>query len=108
MAKWFGRIGYVIERETKPGVWREETDIRSYYGDIIQMNRRTDSSEYLNDNINISNRFSIIADPFAIQNSQYMKFLEFMDVNWKITSVEMQYPRLIISVGGIYNGKDQA
>ena len=57
----------------------------------------------LNDNLNISNEFSIIADPFAYENFQNMRYIVFMGAKWKITSVEVQYPRLILTVGGVYN-----
>ena len=57
----------------------------------------------INDNLNISNEFSIIADPFAYENFQNMRYIVFMGAKWKITSVEVQYPRLILTVGGVYN-----
>lgn len=104
MAKFFGKIGYAETVETTPGVWEEQITEREYFGDLIRNTRSLQSGEQLNDNINISNEISIVADPFAYENFHSMRYVEFMNAKWKISSVEVQYPRLILSVGGLYNG----
>lgn len=105
MAKFYGTIGYAVTEETKPGVWEEKITERMYYGDLSRNTRRLQSTERLNDNINIANEISIVADPFANENFHSMRYVEFMGAKWKVTSVEVQYPRLILSVGGVYNGE---
>ena len=90
--------------ETKPGVWKEQIIERKYTGDIIRNTRRLQSTDQLNDDINISNSISIIADPYANQNFHSMRYAEFMGTKWKITNVEVQYPRLTLTLGGEYNG----
>lgn len=104
MAKFFGKIGYAETVETTPGVWEEKITEREYFGDLIRNTRSLQSGEQLNDNINISNEISIVADPFAYENFHSMRYVEFMNAKWKISSVEVQHPRLILSVGGLYNG----
>lgn len=104
MAKFYGVIGYAITEETKPGVWSEQITERMYYGDLTKNTRKLQSTEQLNDNINVANEISIVADPFANENFHSMRYVEFMGTKWKITSVEVQYPRLILTVGGVYNG----
>ena len=104
MAKFFGKIGYAETVETTPGVWEEKITEREYFGDLIRNTRSLQSGEQLNDNINISNEISIVADPFAYENFHSMRYVEFMNAKWKISSIEVQYPRLILSVGGLYNG----
>ena len=104
MAKFYGAIGYGKSIETSPGVWEDQITERMYYGDLIRNSRRLQSSGNLNDNINISNQISIIADPYANENFRLMKYASFMGTKWKITDVEIQYPRLILTVGGVYNG----
>lgn len=104
MAKFFGKIGYAETVETTPGVWEEKITEREYFGDLIRNTRSLQSGEQLNDNINISNEISIVADPFAYENFHSMRYVEFMNAKWKISSVDVQYPRLILSVGGLYNG----
>ena len=103
MAKYYGIIGYAEAVETAPGVWKEQITERNYYGDVIRNTRRLQSANQLNDNVNVSNEISIVADPFAYQNFHSMRYVEFMGTKWKITNVEVQYPRLILELGGVYN-----
>lgn len=104
MAKWYGVIGYDETLETRPGVWMNQITERNYYGDVIRNSRRLQTANQLNDNINISNEISIVADPYANQNFHAMRYVEFMGTKWKIENVTVQYPRLILSLGGVYNG----
>lgn len=104
MNKFYGKIGYAISEETVPGIWVEQIVERSYYGDVIRNIRRLQSSENLNDNINVSNEISIVADAFANQNFHSMRYVEYMGTKWKVSSIEVKYPRLILSIGGVYNG----
>lgn len=105
MAKWFGVIGFAETEETVPGVWKEQITERSYYGEIIRNTRRLQSTDQLNDDINIANEISIISDPFANQNFHSMRYVEFMGAKWKISNVEVRYPRLNLTLGGLYNGE---
>ena len=104
MAKWFGKIGFAETKETTPGVWKEQITEREYFGDLTRNTRRLQSSENLNDNITVDNEISIVADPFANQNFHAMRYVEFMGTKWKVSTVEVQYPRLLLSLGDIYNG----
>lgn len=105
MAKWYGNIGYAETVETKPGVWEEQITERPYYGDLVRNTRRLQSADKLNDDINVANEISIVADPFANQNFHSMRYVEFMGAKWDISNVEVQYPRLILTIGGVYNGE---
>ena len=106
MAKYYGTIGYAVTEETRPGVWEEKITERTYYGDVLRNVKRSENSENLNDNINISNSLSILADPFAYQNFHAIRYATFMGTKWKVSSVEVQYPRLILTIGGEYVGSD--
>ena len=104
MAKFYGVIGYATQVETKPGVWKKQITERTYSGDLNRNTRRLQSTNQLNDNINVANEVSIIADPFAHQHFHTMQYVEFMGTKWKITDVEVDYPRLVLTLGGLYNG----
>ena len=104
MAKFFGSIGFAESVETSPGVWDEAITERNYYGDLSRNVRRLQSGDKVNDDVNVSNEISIVADPFANQNFHSMRYVEFMGAKWKINNVEVQYPRLILTIGGLYNG----
>ena len=106
MAKYYGVIGYAETVETAPGVYEEQITKRNYYGELVRNTRRLQTSDQVNDNINIANEISIIADPFATQNFHAMRYIEFMGAKWKITNVEVRYPRLILTIGGLYNGDE--
>jgi len=103
MSKYYGKIGFAISTETEPYVYSDVITERPYFGDVIRNTRRWENGERLNANLNINNEFSIVADPFAYENFHSMRYLTYMGVKWIITSVEVQYPRLILSVGGEYN-----
>lgn len=105
MAKWFGKIGYAETAETSPGVWTEQIIEREYFGDLVRNTRRLQSVDKVNDDITISNEISILSDPYAVNNFHSIRYAEFMGTKWKITNVEVSYPRLILSLGGIYNGQ---
>lgn len=105
MAKWFGVIGYGKQTETSSGVYEDVITKREYSGEVLQNSTRWSSnSESTNDNLTVNNRISILADPFARDNFHTMRYVTFMGTEWKITSVEVQYPRLILTIGGVYNG----
>ena len=103
MGKWFGKIGYAVTAETEPGLWEDTIVEHEYYGDMISDRRKRQTSGEVNDNINLANVISIIADPFAYENCSRMVYAEIMGAKWKITSVEVKYPRLILELGGVYN-----
>lgn len=105
MAKFHGIIGYVKLVETRPGVYEEKKIERKYYGELVRNTRSLQSSDQLNDNVNVANEISIVADPFARDNFHTMRYVEFMGAKWKITNVEVQPPRLILTMGGVYNGQ---
>lgn len=103
MPKYCGKIGYATTIETTPGIWTEQITERTYYGDIIRNNRKLQSSGNVNDNITISNEISIVADPFANENFHAIRYAEFMGSKWKVSNIDVQYPRLILSLGEVYN-----
>lgn len=103
MAKFYGAIGYATTVETSPGIWEEEIAERMYAGDLGRNTRRLQSGAQVNDDLTIANEISIIADPYAYQNFHAMRYVEFMGTKWKVSNVEVQFPRLILTTGGIYN-----
>lgn len=104
MAKWYGTIGFAEMVETTPGVHEEQITERKYYGDLNRNTRRLQTADQLNDNITISNELSIVADPYVEHNFHSIRYVEFMGTKWKATNVEVVYPRLIMTLGGVYNG----
>ena len=106
MAKYFGNIGYGVTEEIRPGVSLPTISEREYYGDIVRNVRRYENGGKVNDDLNINMTLSIVADPFAFQNFHQLKYAEYMGGKWKAVSVEPQFPRLVITLGGVWNGED--
>ena len=104
MAKFCGKVGYAFSREIAPDVYDDEVVEKTYYGDVTKNNRRWEKGTDINDDLNVSNTFSIMADAYAYEHFFAIKYIEWMGARWKVTNVEVQRPRLIFSVGGVYNG----
>lgn len=105
MNKWYGRVGYVETVETEPGIWEPTVTERQYYGDLLKpVSKWVTNTTSVNDNLNVTAQISVVADPYAYQHFSSIKYVEFMDVMWEVTSAEPQHPRIILTVGGVYSG----
>lgn len=105
MAKWSGKVGYVITEEVSRGIFNTDIVEKKHYGDLIRNYKKPyNSSDTPNEGIDISNNISIVATPFAMRNFATIQYATYMGTKWKVNSVEVQYPRLILSLGGVYNG----
>ena len=107
MARFSGTVGFIRTVETDPeehpSVYNEVFTERRYYGDVLSNSRRWDQNGNLNDNLVINNRISIVADKFATENMGAMRCVRWHGDTWKITNVELQYPRVILTIGGQYH-----
>lgn len=108
MAKYYGNIGFAIQEETRPGVWEDVIEKRPYKGDILHIGRNWGTSDNINDNPVLTNRFSVISDTYLYAHIPAMRYLEYLGSKFKITSVEIRRPRVVISVGGVYVSGDEA
>lgn len=104
MTKFYGAVGYAETVETSPGVWTERFTERMYTGDVVRLIKRWENGEGLNDDLTSNNQISILSDPYAVNHFFEIRYVNWMGTNWKVTSVEVQYPRLILFIGGVYNG----
>ena len=103
--KYYGKIGYAVTVETAPGVWEEQITERTYCGDVTRRTSRTqNNNSNLNDDLEVSNTVSMVADPYALAHLGDMKYITWMNSKWKISSVEYVHPRLNLTIGGVYNG----
>lgn len=104
MSKWYGKVGFAKPIEYEPGCWDDEIIERPYYGDVQSNRWKRQNSGGVNDDINLTKQISIVTDPYSWDNYSTIAYVEYMGVNWKVSDVEPQYPRLILSVGGVWNG----
>ena len=107
MARFSGKIGFAHTQEkidrygNATGIWEEQITERRYIGDVLTSGRRS-SDEAINDTLHITNRISIVADAYLNENLFALRYVEFMGCKWKVSSIDVQRPRLIISLGGVY------
>lgn len=112
MARFSGTVGFLRtleeDPENHPGVWKEVLTEKRYYGDVLSNSRRWDQNGNLNDNLAVNNRISVVADTFAKANLGAMRFVRWLGDTWKITNVEIQYPRIILTIGGQYHEPEKS
>lgn len=105
MSKFYGKVGYSEQVEIEAGIFSQNEIVEHYYrGEVMSNFRRLSSGDSINDSVEINNKFSIIADPYACQNFHNIRYIEYLGTKWKVTNVEDQRPRLILTAGGVYNG----
>jgi hypothetical protein len=104
MAKFYGKIGFVTMEETLPDVWEPTETPKDYFGDLVRNQRRWSNGESVNENLDISNEISILLDDFLQENYGAIKWVEVMGQKWKVNSITLEYPRIRLTLGGVYNG----
>jgi hypothetical protein len=105
MAKFFGKVGYgPTTVETAPGVWNEVIVERDYVGDILRNTRKLQSGESVNDDLSVDNSISIVADAYANEHFFAIRYVLWAGARWVVSNVEVQSPRLLLRLGGVYNG----
>ena len=107
MPKFYGEVGYSVMEETAPGVFMDRPVTHMYTGNIIKhISRWGTSQNGVNDDLSLNNRISIVGDQFAYEHFSDIRYVVLNEVKWAVTSVELSPPRLILSIGGMYNGAD--
>jgi len=107
MARFYGKVGYGISVETPDdsGIFVDTITEYDYQGDVVRDNRNLqESPEKLKDDITVSNSISVVADQYAIDNFIYIKYVMWSGIRWRVNSVDVKRPRLILNFGGVYNG----
>lgn len=103
--RFYGKIGFGETVEKSDGIWVDTIVEKDYYGDILKNVKRSEDAAKVNDDISISNQLSIVSDPYLTNHFHAIKYVTMFGTNWKVTSVEVQFPRLLLTLGGVYNGQ---
>jgi hypothetical protein len=106
MDRFFGHVGYGTPTETAPGVWEDKIVEAEYYGDVIRAAGKPEPTDTLNQGISVGNSISVLADPYAFDHFLKIKYVRWAGVRWIVTNVEIASPRLILSLGSVYNGPE--
>lgn len=102
--KFYGKVVYAILEEVVPGKWKERLVEKTCRGDVTRVSRKLQSADKVNDDIRINNEIRVLADAFAYQNFQSIRYIEWMGTKWKVEGVTVDRPRLVLQIGGVYNG----
>lgn len=105
MARFFDKVGYGVPSQPVDGVWSDNITERAYYGEILDTTRFNQESDKVNDDIRLTQRISILADAFALENFSNIKYVLWMGTAWTVTSVGVERPRLILTLGGVWHGQ---
>lgn len=104
MAKFYGEIGYGESVEKAPGVWADDIIEKKYYGDVVRNTRKLSEGVDTNLDITVNNSISIVADAYANEHFFAIRYIRWMGSLWVVSDVDVQPPRLILRLGGVYNG----
>lgn len=105
MAKFYGVIGYNEGTvEITPGVWEDNIVEYQYYGDVVRNTRKLQEGEQLNNDLSVGNSISIVADAYANEHFFAIRYIQWAGALWTVSDVEVQSPRLLLRLGGVYNG----
>lgn len=106
--RFCGIVGYATSAEESPGVWKDTITEKTYYGNVVRNSRRLEAPSLVppetNANLSLENSFSILADDEAYVNWTKMRYVIWEGSYWSIDSVEVQRPRIILTIGGVWNG----
>lgn len=108
MARFYGAVGYSVPYQYEPGVWKNKIQERMHFGTVSQHTRRWANSEGINDDLVLANQISILADDYAYKNCSAIKYVRWMDAYWKVESMKVSAPRIVLTLGGVWNGETAA
>lgn len=106
MARYSGEVGFGFTKEDPlgSGKWVTEIVEKAVKGDISRSMQNQDGSSSVNPNLTLSNTISVVASTYALENYQAIRYVVWRGARWIVTSVEVRRPRLILTLGEVYNG----
>ena len=105
--KFYGKIGFEITEDKGDDIWQEVVVEKTYYGDILRLQKNKDSGEHINDGLRLNSQFSILMDPWFQNHLSAVRYIEYMGAKWTIDSVDpTNYPRVLLTPGGLYHGNE--
>ena len=108
MARFYGKIGFAEQKEVKPDVWKDVIVERPYVGSFVRNTIRWNQGSEINDDVRLDEAVSIISDPYILQHSAVIRYVDWQGTKWKIMSIQINYPRVILQLAGEYHGQNSA
>lgn len=104
MAKFWGAVGFAHSVKTSPGIVEEVMTERSYFGDEVRASRQLQYSETINPDLTVGTSIRIVADGYANSNIFAMRYIRWMGALWVVENAIPERPRILLTLGGVYNG----
>lgn len=104
MRRFVGKVGYAANVNRGAGIYVEEFTARVYMGDVIRNEVQVSNGEKINDDISTGTSISIVADGFALNHFKTIRYAEWAGETFKVEGVTLNHPRLVLRLGGVYNG----
>lgn len=104
MNRFYGKVGYGVTVEIRPGVWEDQIHEFPYIGDVVRNSLKTREGQSVNNDLTVTNSISVVADAYANEHFFAIRYVEWAGAKWSVNEIEMQSPRLILRLGGVYNG----
>lgn len=104
MARFYGKVGYGQDVDKGHGVHETQITTRYYSGDVVRDYRRSQQGEKVNNDLTTSTSISIVSDTYANEHFFAIRYVEWAGTLWEVTGVDQESPRLILQLGGKYNG----
>lgn len=103
--KFSGKAGFRIDDvEIEPGVYKPQVVVKAIKGSVVSNSYQHQNSDKSTiDNVRITNQLSIVANQFLNKHITNLMYVEFQGVKWKVESFDIQPPRVVVSLGGVYN-----
>ena len=109
MARYHGKVGFLIPTDNQEtGIAEPEAVEKPFFGKIIEHTRRWETTDHLNDDLALNNQISITANDFAFEHASSIAYAEFMGDFWKVSSIRVKRPEIILTLGGVWNGQTAA
>ena len=105
--RFHGYLGYEgpsVEDPPDSGIYKASVVERVHTGVIVKHRRNQDNATSINGVMSVNNDISIVGDPYALEHLHNLKYIRWNNVCWTVTSVETDTPRIIVSIGEVYNG----
>jgi hypothetical protein len=106
MARFYGKVGFGQTQNQGNGVWTPVVLYRMYSGDVVRNSRMTQPDQKVNSDLVVSNSISIVSDAHANEHFSAIRYVEWAGTLWEVAAVEVESPRLLLRLGGKYNGPE--
>lgn len=90
-------------KEVRPGVWKMQPEEVTHRAKLLTYNKDYDSGEEVNDDLKLRNRYEIVMKDKKL-DYQDMRYVIVKGTKWKVSALEFLEVRIIITLGGVYNG----